>query len=487
MVKKYYPVLQGGFIWEWVEHGIETFDEQGRKYWSYGGDLGGHRWTHDGNFCADGIVSADRSTHPGIQEIKKMYQPIWMKAIDIEKGKISMNNHHLFTDLNVYDYKWELYKNGELVQTNTLNISGGPLSETELTIPLPSLQYAAGDEYFVRIKAFTRKATDLIPAGHLVAEEEFPFPKNNFFVKASSQGNLKTEETERKGRFSTEKLLQFESGDVKGSISLSSGQLIGYSYKGKQLITSAPVPNFWRGPTDNDFGYNQQIKGNVWRTADTDLTVENVDVKAQTDEGVEVIVTKKLKYVDASYTTSYLIRNDGSVKVTASVDFKGKDHPEPSRFGMKMQLPVNFTNVQYYGRGPWENYNDRNNSAFVGKYDCKVVDLGFTYTRPQENGYRTDVRFVSFTDDNGSGIVFEGYDQPICFNARYNADEDFDPGLTKKQQHSIDIDPQNILFVNIDLKQLGLSGDNSWGALPLAQYRMLDDSYTYSYVIRPAQ
>jgi beta-galactosidase len=481
-----YPVLQGGFIWDWVDQGVESRDEQGRKWWAYGGDLGGHRWTHDENFCANGLVNADRTVHPGINEVKKVYQPIWMKAVDIEKGKILMSNHHLFTGLDAYDYKWELYRNGEQTRAGVFTIAGKPLADTEVTLPLPTLQFAAGDEYYVRVKAVTRAATDLIPARHVVAEEEFAFPKNSFFTKTSPQGNLKVEQVERKVWRNTLKIIQFESGDVKGAISLSSGLLTDYSYKGKRLITEAPAPNFWRAPTDNDFGYNQQRTGNVWRTAGDDRTVETVNVKPQTAEGVEVVVTMKLKYLNIPYTATYLIRNDGSVKVTASVDFEGREHPEPSRFGMKMQLPVNFANVQYYGRGPWENYNDRNRSAFVGNYSCKIVDLKYDYIRPQENGYRTDVRSVSFTDDSGTGIVFEGYDMPICFNARYNADEDLDPGLTKKQQHPTDIDPRHSLYVNIDLKQLGLAGDNSWGARQLPQYRMLDDQYTYSYIIRPA-
>jgi beta-galactosidase len=167
------------------------------------------------------------------------------------------------------------------------------------------------------------------------------------------------------------------------------------------------------------------------------------------------------------------------------MNMNGIAHPELSRFGMKMQLPEQFANVNYYGKGPWENYNDRNRSAFVGNYTCKVNELGFNYIRPQENGYRTGVRKVAFTDSDGFGIQFEGYDLPVCFNARYNADEDFDPGLTKKQQHTTDIDPRRSIYINIDLKQLGVAGDNTWGARPLPQYRMLDDTYSYSYIIRP--
>ncbi|MDR2287293.1 MAG: DUF4981 domain-containing protein, partial [Prevotellaceae bacterium] len=443
--------------------------------WAYGGDLGGHRWTHDENFCANGVINADRTTHPGINEVKKVYQPVWMKAADIEKGKITISNHNLFTDLNAYDFRWELYRNGYLVQSQDIAVDGKPLSDIEITVPLPEIDFKNGSEYFVRLKAFTRQATDLVPAGYEIAAEEFAFPKNNFFAKSPPKGQLKIDRTDND--------LKFESGDVKGTISLKRGLLTAYSYKGRRLISSSPTPNFWRAPIDNDFGNRHYRRSSIWRTAGDDLTVTGVEVKPATAEGVEVIVAQRIKYMNIPYTTVYFIRNDGSVKVSASMDMTGIEHPELSRFGMKMQVPAEFNNVEYYGKGPWENYNDRNRSAFVGEYKCKVNDLKFDYIRPQENGYRTDIRSLSLTDDKGIGIRFEGYELPFCFNARYNADEDFDPGLTKKQQHPIDIDQRRELFVNIDLKQLGVGGDDSWGATPMKQYRMLDDVYSYSYVI----
>ncbi|MDR1593277.1 MAG: DUF4981 domain-containing protein [Prevotellaceae bacterium] len=473
-----YPILQGGFIWEWVDHGIEAFDEQGRKYWAYGGDLGGHRWTHDENFCADGIINADRTVHPGINEVKKVYQPVWMKATDIEKGKITLSNHNLFTDLNAYDFRWELYRNGEPVQSQNIAVNGKPLSDTEITVPLPEIAFGKGDEYYLRLKAFTRQATDIVPAGHEVAAEEFAFPKSSFLTQSTPQGNLKIDRTDDD--------LKFESGAVKGTLSLKRGLLAEYSYQGRRLITTSPTPNFWRAPIDNDFGNGHHRRSNIWRTAGDDIVVTNVEVKPATAEGVEVIVAQRIKYLNIPYTTVYQVRNDGSVKVSASMDMTGIEHPELSRFGMKMRVPVEFSNVEYYGRGPWENYNDRNRSAFVGKYKCKVDDLQFDYARPQENGYRTDVRTLSLTDDKGFGIRFAGYDLPFCFNARYNSDEDLDPGLTKKQLHPIDIDRRRELYVNIDLKQLGVAGDDSWGATPMKPYRMLDDVYSYSYVITVA-
>jgi len=150
-----------------------------------------------------------------------------------------------------------------------------------------------------------------------------------------------------------------------------------------------------------------------------------------------------------------------------------------------MQLPVSFDNVSYYGRGPQENYWDRQRSAFVGRYDSKVADLGFSYIRPQENGNRTGIRSVTFTDDKGFGLEIDAVDTVLNFTARHNLDEDFDPGLTKKQQHISDIDRRDIVAVNIDLQQRGLGGDTSWGALPMDKYRMLAKKYSYSYLLKP--
>src|SRR5690606_10440157 len=184
------------------------------------------------------------------------------------------------------------------------------------------------------------------------------------------------------------------------------------------------------------------------------------------------------------YTIEYLFKNDGAIQVTASIDMSGRELPELPRFGMTMELPGAFSTLSYYGRGPWENYSDRKASSFVGRYKDQVENQAtWTYIRPQENGYKTDVRWLSLTDGKGKGIHIEGL-QPLGFSALNNRTEDFDPGLTKKQQHPTDIKPRQNVFLNVDLKQRGVGGDNSWGALPHQPYRLLEKQYSYSYIIR---
>ncbi len=472
-----YPALQGGFIWDWVDQGLEALDVPEHKYWAYGGDFGGYRWTNDENFCANGLVNADRTPHPALNEVKKVYQNVYMKAIEMEKGRIRFQNNYLFTDLSAFDYEWELFKNGKSIKKELFSVSCKPLESKEETLKIPVPENKKGEEYFLVVRVKTKMATDVVPSGYIVAEEQFVFPDNNFFVEKLTSGDLHVEETEKD--------ILFQSGDVNGKIELSSGLLKDYTHKNIRLITEAPVPNFWRAPTDNDFGYKMQYSHNIWRTAGDFRNLIKVQKKERTKEGIEVVAQFLLKNIEVPYEVSYFIRNDGSVRITAQLNLIAKSLPDLPRFGMKMQLPETLKKVNYYGRGPWENYNDRNTSSFVGLYSCDVEDLKFDYIRPQENGYRTDVRTVSFTDKSGWGIQFEGISQPICFNARYNLDEDLDPGLTKKQQHSTDIHPRDVLFVNIDLKQMGVGGDNSWGAKPLDKYRLLNRRYIYSYSISP--
>jgi beta-galactosidase len=472
-----YPKLQGGFIWDWVDQVLEKHDEQGRKIWIYGGDWGGHKWKHDENFCGNGLINADRTIKPHLSEVKKVYQNIRMNAESINDGLINIQNDYLFTNLNEFDFVWELYENGERIENGKVNITLQPFANLNFKVPFNKNLITSAKEYFLILKALNRVETDLLPLGFTVAEEQFAFPFEPKFVETS--GNLVIEETDN--------ALIFTSGNIKGRINKGNGQLADYSCDGRRLITQSPHPNLWRAPLDNDYGQQLQRISNVWRTAGESMRVTNCDVNKLANGEVIVTFDQMINYLEIPYQTAYHIFKDGSVKVSAKMDRTGRNLPELLRFGMKMQLPRHFDNVTYYGRGPWENYQDRKTSAFVRKYESKVNDLNFDYIRPQENGYRTDVRYVTFTDNNGFGIRFEGHDNLICFNARHNLDEDLDAGLTKKQQKPLDVFPRKILAVNIDYKQMGVAGDTGWGAPAHRQYRLLDDVYSYSYIISPVK
>jgi len=467
--------MQGGFIWDWVDQGIKSTTPDGRVYWAYGGDLGGYHLQNDENFCANGLVAANRTVHPGLLEVKKVYQNILFKQKDISKGMVTVQNLFDFTNLDQYNYKWELYRNGSKIKEETFAVNLEPHQQKDVQLSIPELK--DDGEYFINVFAFTKNATDLVPAGHEIAREQFKMGGNYFAKVRPAEGKLEVKKVDNR--------LTFSSGNVKGEFDLRQGRFINYS-KGNNRgsLNQFPEPYFWRAPTDNDFGNQMQVQLGIWRTAHVNRTVKNVTTGEQTAEGIPIKVEYELAGIKVPYVIEYFIQNNGAIRVTSSIDMTGRDLPELPRFGMRMQLPSQFDNLSYYGRGPWENYSDRNTASFIGLYKDDVGNqYTWNYIRPQEAGYKTDVRWLSLTNEKGNGVLIEGT-QPICFSAIHNQSEDLDPGLTKKQQHPTDIKPRGNVYLNVDLKQRGVGGDNSWGALPHEQYRLLDKKYSYSYVIR---
>lgn len=481
--------LQGGFIWDWVDQGLVTTDEQGRKYWSYGGDLGGHRWTHDGNFCINGIVNPDRTPHPAIHEMKKAYQPVGFALSKTDSRVIEIENRNLFTPLSDYSFDWQLSCNGETVDNGTFTVMGDPLSTVSYTMPLPDITPAAGKEYFLNIQAREIAGSALVPARHIVADEQIALSSPDAFFKA--RHNATDSEAvvmdHTNGHHNTP-LIRFTSGNVVATINENSGLLNSYSAGGKRLITGDLRPDFWRAPIDNDFGYGMEKESNVWRAAGertklTSLTTE------QSGDAYIVKATILLRDIFVPMTITYRINPGCVIDITSSIDLGAfKELPEFPRYGMVTTLNNELDAVSYYGRGPWENYCDRNWSSNVGRYTSTVDELNFEYIRPQENGYRTDVRTLELTDPaDGHGLAVEALNGPISFGASHYTTADLDPGLTKKATHTVDIDPRGEIYLNIDLGQAGLGGTNSWGARTLPQYRLAAGrSYTYSFSLSPA-
>jgi beta-galactosidase len=248
-------------------------------------------------------------------------------------------------------------------------------------------------------------------------------------------------------------------------------------------LNKFPEPYFWRAPIDNDFGNQMPSQLGIWRTAHANRNLKVVEVGKQTAEGIPIEVVYELTDLKVPYVVEYLIQNNGSIKVTASIDMSRDEHPdEIPRFGMRMDLDGSFNNLEYFGRGPVENYSDRKSAAFLGIWEAKVDKLKMPYIRPQEYGYHTDTRWVTLTDTKGEGIRIDGL-QPISFSALNIKTEDMDPGLTKKQQHPTDLRYSKDITLHIDLGQRGVGGDNSWGAYPHEQYLLKGDQYTYTYII----
>ena len=468
--------MQGGFIWDWVDQGFEVTDEVGRKYWGYGGDMGSQNYTNDENFNHNGLVFPDRQPKPGLMEVKKFYQDLFFKSVKPETGIIIVVNEFHYTNLQNYAFKFEVLRNGEVIKSGDFDLNLAPESEKQVELEIPKMPSINGTEYLLNVFAYTRFGTEVIPQGHEIAREQFILGDSKYFTKAEKTNSTVNVTEEKDG-------VTMNSGGVKVNISKLSGLIDGYQFDGKQYFSQKPTPNFWRAPTDNDFGNAMEHISNIWRTAGKNTYVKNIAVNNEGGKA-NVTVSIYLKDVASDYQLVYCMGSDGALTVNISYKAGSNELPEIPRFGMIMSVPKSMENLSYYGRGPWENYSDRNMSSLLGIYKSKVRDQYVPYTRPQENGYKTDLRWLTLTDKDGKGIRIEGL-QPICASALQNRPEDFDPGLSKKHRHTNDITPnRDEIILSVDLAQRGLGGDTSWGALPHEQYRLKAKEYSYGFVIK---
>ncbi|PHR87465.1 MAG: beta-galactosidase [Leeuwenhoekiella sp.] len=468
------PHMQGGFIWDWVDQGLRAETEDGREFWAYGGDLGGKNLQNDENFNANGLVTADRVPHPSLAEVKKVYQNI---EFDLDGNTLTVQNKYNYTNLDAFSFKWKLLKNGEQIDSGSFEVSALPNTSQTVPFNLPETDDA---EYFLSVHAFTKDSSALVPAGYELACEQFQLGEKDFFAQNADSLTKDKLVYEVQG----DSLLVFSTAKTQGVLDLKAGKLEQYHLKdGSSVLNTFPEPYFWRAPTDNDFGNGMPRKLVAWKTATENPQLLSAEVGTQEDHGLPVTFTYQLAGVELPYTVTYLIDAVNGITVNANLDTSTKETPEMPRFGMRMILDGKYDNLEYYGRGPWENYSDRKESAFMGTYEDKVANqFTWTYIRPQESGYHTDTRWLTLTDDAGNGLKIVGK-QPLGFSALNISTEDLDPGMTKDQRHPTDLTVQDEVFLHVDLKQRGLGGLNSWGQYPFKEYRLEDGNYNYSYTI----
>ncbi|MFV0417207.1 MAG: glycoside hydrolase family 2 TIM barrel-domain containing protein [Dysgonomonas sp.] len=469
--------MQGGFIWEWYNHGFSSHDEQGRFYWAYGGDLNGYNKPNDGNFCMDGIISPDQNYIPHTYIVKKVYQNILFEAKDLKNGVITVINDFKFTDLSNknYSYKWVLLKNGETASEGTFDVVIPADSRKDVRLNLPAIDPENGTEYYLQVFAYNKEETPFLSAGFEVAKGEFAFESNNYFAKsAETSGSLSIEKKDDK--------ITVKSGDISYEFSAKDGRgLTNVSNNGRWVFNELPRLNFWRAPTDNDFGAWAQYSMRLWESAGHNV-VYKYKGEQESDGAISINYEIKLQGIEAKVDITYTVNKDGSLTTNAHYQALADGLPEMMRFGMIMTLPRNMDTFTWYGRGPHENYIDRNADTFMGIWKGLVKDQAFAYYRPQETGNKTDVRWLTLTNKEGKGVKISGA-QPLSVSATNNKPEDLDPGMTKKQQHPSDILPSYETVLCVDLFQKGVAGLNSWGAQPLDQYRFWGKEYKYSYTI----
>ena len=487
-----YPKLQGGFIWDWVDQGFLKTNENGEKYWTYGGDYGEYGTPSDGNFNINGLVWPDRTPHPGLFEVNKVYQYVGFEPVDLTRGMIKIKNKYDFTNLSEFNFDWEIVSDGKVVQSGKIPMPDfRPKAEIAFLLPFKKIDPVPGAEYFLNMRFSRSDEWNYVPEDHVYATAQFKLPveAKPVILNDNKLAVLQTKTIDKK--------LEVSGVDMKIVFDLVNGRLTSYNYKGKEIFKKGPEPDFWRPPTDNDYGYNMDKLLKSWKKAGERTVVTKANIN-QPELG-KVMVTFNYDIPDTSgkkiagYATTYTIYGSADVVIKNQFSKVSDKIPEIPRMGMQMQLPGEFTNLKWLGRGPHENYVDRKTSADVGLYESAVADQYTPYIRPQENGYKTDTRWLTLTNDNGIGILVTG-DPLICFAALNNIHDDFEsPGKLSEYRkdaktantHTIDVKPRDLVNLNVDLGQMGVGGDNSWGALIHPKYRLLDKKYEYSFRIRP--
>ena len=525
-----YPNLQGGFIWDWVDQGILEKDKNGREYYTYGGDYGVNA-PSDGNFLCNGIVNPDRTPHPAMAEVKYAHQNIGFEAIDLANGLFRVTNRFYFTNLKKYMVHYSVTANNKVVRSGKVSLDIEPQASKEFTVPVGNLKPQAGTEYFVNFNVTTVEKEPLIPIGHEIACDQFRLPIENPKKTFKTSGPKLTVSTNGDN-------LSASSSKVNFMFNKKTGIVTSYKVDGTEYFSEGfgIQPNFWRAPTDNDYGNGMPKRLQVWKESSKNFNV--TDATVTMDGNNAVVNVNYLLPAGNLYIVNYTIYPSGAVNVAArftSTDMDaaqtevsestrtatftpGRDaaRKEASklnvpRIGVRFRLPASMNQVEYFGRGPAENYLDRNAGSMVGLYKSTAEELYFPYVRPQENGHHTDTRWVSLSTGK-KGLLIQA-DNTIGFNALRNSIEDFDDeeatGLSRqwsnftpeqvanhdeaaaknvlrRQHHINDITPRDFVEVCVDLKQQGVAGYDSWGSRPEPAYTLpANREYNWGFTLIP--
>lgn len=526
-----YPNLQGGYIWDWVDQGLLVKDKNGTPYYAYGGDFG-KDMPSDGNFLCNGIVGPDRTPHPAMAEVKYAHQNVGFEATDLAKGKIKVTNRFYFTGLKDYAIRYAIRANGKTLRDGRLTLDLAPQASQEISVPVAGLKPQTGTDYLIDFEVTTTRAEGCIPAGHVIAHDQFVLPQVPTDKDAYQAGgpalSIDNEGNE----------LKVTSSKVNFTFNKQSGILTSYRVNGTEYFNGGfgIQPNFWRAPNDNDYGSGNPKRLEIWEVSSRNFQVSSataemsgrnalVNIVYKLPAGNEFFITYKIypdgvMNVSTRFTPAHLdgVKIDIS-EATATATFSpGRDAQSVSardkmvvpRIGVRFRLPATMNQLAYLGRGPQENYWDRKAGSLIGLYNSTADDEYFPYVRPQENGHHCDTRWLSLNGRGKSLLIVA--DSLMEFNALRNSVEDFDAGKAvnrpyqwnnftpqeianrpeigpydkPRQTHINDITPRDFVEVCLDLKQQGLAGYDSWYSRPEPEYTLpADREYTWGFTLIP--
>lgn len=481
-----YDNLQGGFIWDWVDQTFAIKDQKGKDIWAYGGDMGFVGIVNDSNFCANGLVAADRTLHPHIYEVKKIYQYMHFEGVPFSPDQVKVTNRHDFLSSDVYDYSWKVKADGQTLYEGKLDVPViAPHASVVVTLPLPAIEGKPGTEYFLHLSACTKEASPLVPKGHLAASEQWQLPCRPLKESAEEipnrpfKGLAKVDET-------PDGYTVTASSTVL-AFSRKTGEITSLKVKGKEYLQAGPRPNFWRPLTDNDVANGMLERCGTWKQAGNELQLTDMSLHETPHGGtVTIRASYTMPAQESACTVTYVVYPDGAVQTTLSFTPGDKALPEMPRFGMRMILNGEYDRMTWFGRGPHENYWDRKSAADIDLYESTVWEQYHPYVRAQETANKTDVRWVALQNASGEGLLIRSTQEPLQVSAWNFPIEDlyYVPSMTK-HIHGGSIEKKDMVWLNIDNRQMGVGGDNTWGAQTHPEYTITPARREYSFWMIP--
>ena len=489
LIRKY-PKYQGGYIWDFVDQGLrDKSPVTGKEIFTYGGDYGRYPGS-DYNFNCNGIIAPNRRLNPHAYEIQYVLQNVWIKDFDAENGSFNVYNENFFKNIDDLSLTATLFANGVKLTTIAIPDTKGIAPQATKLVKSEALKSAiekaeaehATEEITINFAFASDGSQPLVDKGQVMARQQivlngYEFDKVD--APANTGSKIEVEETNSYVKVSAERM--------SVTIGKKTGMIDYLDVDGEPMLKfrESMTPEFWRAPTDNDYGASLQKKMRVWKNPQMNL--KSFD-KSESKDSVVLTANFEMPEVKAELMLRYRINAAGEVTVTEKMTTdKEAKVADLFRYGMQLQMPASFSKLEYYGRGPEENYIDRHSSAFIGKYEANVKDEYYPYVRPQESGNHTDIRYFSiFNPTTGKGITFEGYAPMECSAIPYLV-EDLDAGIEKEHawgQHSGDLVEKGLVQLHIQQRQFGLGCIDSWGASPMEKYRMHYQDRCFSFVIK---
>ncbi len=482
-LKDYWEVIDsnsqliGGCIWDWADQGLARFNDEGAKYYAYGGSFGDY--PNNSNFCMNGLLSSDKEPHPHYWEVKKVYQPIEIGISNLDEDEFEIHNKHVFQDLSDYEVSWEITKDGLVIESGVFeDVDLAPGDKSTLKVFHNLLRENYYVDCFLTICTKLKEDTLWAKKGHCVAWSQLKL--DNGQQSVTKDYDLKN----TSDQFFSETLTDYHFSSVlAGNLSLDitiskeTGLLTSYRLVDQELICGPLGPNFWRAPTDNDLGWKMPRKLGAWDIDPSDIKCDQIGLIYDGDSvpaiGAKLVLPNKLGTVDIRYS---LLDNN---ELLVEYDLQVSDNcSTPPRIGLQTKVAGNLENISWLGYGPHESYQDRYMGVAFGLYSANVHNWNHQYPRPQESGNRTGVRWIEFTDDTGSGLHIASNSKPLNVSAWAYHQKDLEA-----RDYSYQIPKQKNLTLNIDYKQIGVGGDNSWG-LPVMDKYMISNIEDFAYEFR---